>query len=1027
MKIEHIINRPAGFFPLQKPSRKGWRQDKVTETNTKTMKKFLVFICLLVLHPLYSQSQKVDVKVVGNNGSAISGAVVQTLSAPVEQKTTGADGMVSFDVAQGEFLRITHGGKSRVVAVSNSPMTIKLTRTDERVKTGFNDEIEKDRLTGAVDVVYSENLEKSPVANPAESLFGQLNGLTVLQNGGEPWNRSPDMFIRGKGTFNNNSMLVLVDGFERSLSSLSIAEIESVSVLKDAAATAIYGQKGANGVLLVTTKRGNYNSFGVDVSFSQGFNQPFRLPKFLDAPSYARAVNQAAVLDGNEPVYSDWDLEDFQSQANPYFFPNVNWMDETLRDYGTNTNFNSSFFGGGESVKYFVTLNYHNERGLFENTTLDDRYDSQLKYDLFNFRTNLDINLTSSTLFQVNVGGSIDGRKEPGARAGDIMGALFSVPSAAFPVETYNGVWGGTEYYNNNPVALVSSTGHRMPHGRQINADGRIIQDLSGWLEGLSAEFAVGYDNQVNYWENKTRDFLYESITVARDPASGAISDTTVIRYGSDTDLKASDSFGGQLRHTTIFGKVKYETRWNQSDLRALVMYHQDKKVRDEQYNTFLHQNLAASLSYGFKNRYFLDGVLSYSGSNFLPDGDRFGLFPALSAGWIVSRENFLRDNSYLNYLKLRASWGLTGNDLMSPNLYDQGFFGGGGYYFKDSNNGFGGIKEGQLPTIGLTYEESAKTNLGIDMEWFNQLQITLDAFYEKRNNILASANGSVPSLIGVGRPMQNIGEVENKGLEASLLWAKQWGDFAYHIGGNFSFVRNKIIEMNEEFQPYDYLKETGNPIDQQFGLEALGFFKDEADIAGSPRQLFSEVRPGDVKYKDQNNDEVIDQLDLVPLGYASNYPEIYYSSNLGFEYKGFGVDALFQGIANQTIYLNTKSVFWPLRGQNTISIFSNDHWTPQTANTASLPRLSQLENANNYRKNDIWLVPGDYLKLRRLEFYYNFPGGLLDRLNLKTTKIFVRGLNLFSMDKVDVMDPEEIGVTYPTLSSWHVGISLGF
>lgn len=991
------------------------------------MKFVGLFVLLLFMLPVMGQDNTLTVKVTDEEGSPLAGARVELLNLPDAAVKTDDTGKASFNAMPGGLIKVSLHDMMKIVPAQAADMLVTLGNDEKKVHLGYGRVKDAERITSSIDVVYADDLVKNSVNNPAESLYGQLTGLTVLQNGGEPFSRHPDMFIRGIGTLNNNSMLVLVDGFERDLSSLTPDEIESISVLKDGAALAMYGQRGANGVLLVTTKRGEYNSFYVDVNLDQGYTMPFRTPEFLNGYDYAQAVNEASALDGNPFVYSVYDLEDFQSGNQPYFFPSVDWFDETLRDYGSKMNFNVSFRGGEESVKYFVSLNYQNERGLFDNTTLDDRYNSQMKYDRFNFRTNLDIDLTPTTRFLVNVAGNIDGRKEPGARVSGIFDALYSVPSGAFPIKTPNNEWGGTEYYDNNPVALVSSTGLRMPHSREINADGRLIQDLSDWLEGLSAEVALGYDNQVAYWESKTRGFVYESLVVTRDPSTGVIVDTTTASYGSDTDLQASDSFGGQRRHATVTGKFNYATSWDNHDLETNLMFHQDKRVNDGQYNTFLHQNLMALASYGYKNRYFLDAVLSYSGSSILPENNRFGFFPAVSGGWVVSREGFLVNNPTVNFLKIRASWGLSGNDIMSPNLYDQGFFGGGTYYFTDNNNSTSGILEGQLPAEDLTYEKSSRTNLGIDLKLLNRLQISLDAFYEKRSDILVSTNGSVPSLIGIARPVQNAGIVENKGFEASLMWEDHLGDFNYQIGGNFMFARNKIVEMNEEYQPYDYLKQTGNPVGQQFGLESLSFFADDMDIQNSPRQLFSEVRPGDVKYKDQNSDGVIDQLDVVPIGYAGAYPEMYFAFTAGLEWKGLGVDALFQGIANQTLFLNTKSVFWPLRGQTSISTFSADRWTPETKATASLPRLSLLENSNNYQKNDIWLTNGDYLKLRRLEVYYKFSDMLLSKLNMKSAKLFVRGMNLFSIDMIEVLDPEETGVTYPTMRSYHLGINLGF
>lgn len=988
---------------------------------------FLLMSLLLAVHPGYAQDKKLNVIVEDQQGKPVSGARVILLSAPDAPVITGDDGVASFNDPGNGLVKVIAGQKVKTAYVNEQDVRVVLNETDRIRQAGYGYTKEADKITSSMDVVYSEELAKSSLHNPEESLYGQLSGLAVLQNGGEPWNRSPDLYIRGRGTFNNSAMLVLVDGFERDLSSLSLQEIESVSVLKDGAALAMYGQRGANGVLLVTTRQGEKNTFYVDVSLDRGMNSPFRMPKFLDGYSYARAVNEASALDGNPFVYSEWDLQDFQDGSQPYFFPNVDWVAETLGDYGLMTNFNTNFRGGGESVTYFVSLNYQNETGFLNNTSLDDRYDSQMKYDRFNFRTNLNVDLTKTTSFLVNIAGNIDGRKEPGARLNSIMNALYSVPSGAFPVEAVNGVWGGTEYYDNNPVALVSSTGLRKPHSRGISANATLNQDLASWLPGLSAEISVAYDNQVSYWENLLREFLYESATVSRNPTTGVITDTLVNNYGSDTDITASDNFGGQRRHATLYGKINYSRSWNESELNTSLFYHEDKRVSQGQYNTYLHQNMVAFISYGLKNRYFLDGALSYSGSSVLPAGNRFGFFPAISGAWLISREQFMSGLQAVDKMKLRASWGLSGNDRMAYNLYDQAFFTGGGYFFTDNNNSFGGIREGQLPTIGLTYEKASKYNLGIDIELIGKLQMTAELFYEKRTDILTSADGSVPSLIGVARPMENLGSVENKGAETSLLWQDKVGSLKYHIGGMFSFARNTILEMNEDFKPYEYLEQTGQPVGQQFGLVALGFFADQEDIDNSPRQLFSELRPGDVKYDDRNEDGVIDQLDRVPVGYAEGYPEIYFSSTIGFEFRGFGVEALFQGIANQTLYLNTPGVFWPLRGQTSISTFSSDRWTPFTTETATLPRLSLLENANNYRENDIWLTEGDYLKLRRLEFYYNFPASLLNRINMKSAKVYVRGMNLFSLDTIDVMDPEQTGISYPTLTSWHIGINLGF
>ncbi|WP_017256964.1 SusC/RagA family TonB-linked outer membrane protein [Pedobacter arcticus] len=983
---------------------------------------------ILVSHQLaFGQSNGVKITILDDSGKPFEGVVIESVTNNKNSVMTDKSGAATLDIAVNSLIRISFSDMQKTIEVKSETVKAQLSVEDKNINLGFGTSKSVDELTSSVAVVYHNELEKSSLNNPSESLFGQLSGLMVQQNSGEPWNRNATLNVRGTGTLGNNTPLVLVDGFEQDLASVSLPEIGSVSVLKDGAALARYGQRGANGVILVTTKRGEYNSSKVSVSYDQGFNFAFRKPDFLNGYDYARSINSASVLDGNAAVYSDQDVNGFKTNENPFLLPNVNWFDETLRDYGTNANLNTSFFGGGKTVKYFALLNYQNERGLFDNTSLDKRYDSQLKYDRLNFRTNFDIDLTKTTKFLLNVSGNLNGRNEPGARASGIMDAIYSIPSAAFPVKTESGNWGGTSFYDNNPVALVSSTGVRQPNGRRISVNGQISQDLSAWVKGLSADAAVSYDNGVDYYENKTRTFLYENVSFARDPVTGEITFTNPTVYGSETDLNYGQSFGDQIRLATIFGKVNYDTKLGDGALKTSLMYHQDKRVRDGQYNTFLHQNMVALAGYSLKNRYFVDGVLSYSGSSVLPQGNRFGFFPAISAGWIVNREDFLKSNTVIDYLKLRASWGMSGNDIMSANLSEQAFGSGGDYFFNDNNSAAGGILEGRLATTGLTYENSTKTDIGIDMNLFGSLSVTLDAFYDIRKNILVSTGGAIPTALGVTAPTSNAGEVRNRGVEASILWSKSTDNFKYHIGGNFTFSKNKIINMNEEFQPYDYLKETGNSVGQQFGLQSLGFFKDQSDINNNPKQLFSDVRPGDVKYKDQNKDGFIDNLDIVPIGYASNTPEMYYALNLGYEMKGIGLDVVLQGIANKTVFLNTKSVFWPLRGNTSISSFSNNSWTPTTAETATLPRLTLLENANNYRKNDIWLTSGDYLKLRRVDLYYNFPQGLVKKIKLEKAQLYVRGSNLFSSDNIKVTDPESIGIDYPSLATYNLGIKLEF
>jgi hypothetical protein len=357
----------------------------------------------------------------------------------------------------------------------------------------------------------------------------------------------------------------------------------------------------------------------------------------------------------------------------------------------------------------------------------------------------------------------------------------------------------------------------------------------------------------------------------------------------------------------------------------------------------------------------------------------------------------------------------------------DQKFVGGGSYFYTDNFNSLGGYRPDRIGTEDLTYEKSYKYNFGFDLYMFNKLSVIIDAYYNHRTDILVNTDAVISDVLGVVPAKENMGIVNNRGIELELMWNDYIGKLSYYVGGSFTYNKNKIIEQNEEYRPYDYLKRTGLPIGQYFGYEVLGFFRDSTDIANSPVQMFSPVRPGDVKYKDQNNDGKIDQFDEIPIGYSGSYPEIYYSIKLGFEVSGFGVDLLFQGKAHQTLYLNSESVFWPLRNYKSITDFSDNTWTPETADEATLPRLTLLENPNNYRQNSIWLKDGDYLKLRSLKVHYTFPEKWIKWAGLDETEFFATGMNLFSMDKIKYVDPEFITYGYPTLTTWQFGVKVSF
>lgn len=894
---------------------------------------------------------------------------------------------------------------------------------DDSVPVGFGSTRNKNELTSAIGMVRADGLADRMTINPANALFGKIPGLAVMQNGGASWENDPRLMIRGVGTFRDASILVLVDGFERPISSLSLGEIESVTVLKDAAALAMYGIRGANGVLLVTTKRGDARKDKVAISYEQGITQAQRIPNFLDGYGYATAINEARSNDGLAPLYTQQALDAFEAGSSPYYYPNVNWYEEAFRNFGKTSNFMASFQGKTSVASYYALLNYQSDNGMLGPVKANEGYNTQLNYGKFNFRSNVDMNVTKSTKLKIGLSGNLRETNTPGTSVADVMWAVYNTPTAAYPVKTENNIWGGTANFANNPIAQISATGYRNTQIRELLADGSIAQDLDVVLPGLVVEAAVAYDNSATFSEGKVKQYEYQSISLTEN--NGTL-DPVTTNYGQDTELSYYHNLANQWAHATVQGKLKYDNEWSNQSINSIILYQHDKLLRSGQNNTYVRQLIAANVHYTNRSKYFADFSLSYSGTNVLPKGDRFGLFPALSVGWRIAEESWFSKRIF-NDLKFRGSWGITGNDLIPQNLSQIQFHGSTPYFFTGNNNLTGGAQEGRLPSTGLTYEASTKYNFGVDASILRMIDLNVDLFYDRRTNILVESDGLVSSVIGAAKPLVSEGIVNNKGVEAGLKFYNNKRAFTYYIDGQFAFVRNEIEQMGEVFQPFNYLSRTGRSIGQAFGLEAIGFFKDQTDIESSPAQTFSPVKPGDIKYKDQNNDNVIDSHDEKALGFNTANPEMYYAASFGLAYKGVGLDVVFQGVANRTIYLSAQSIFWPLIGNSSISEFSANRWTPATAETATLPRLTTLDNNNNYRPNSIWLADGSYLKLRSVMLHYSFPQHVASKLKLSSIRLIARGMDLFSFDNIDVVDPEAIGFTYPTYATYSVGIQIGF
>ncbi len=903
------------------------------------------------------------------------------------------------------------------------------TEQEPLIELGNNIAQPKQETTASTSTITAEEIMKSSSVNAANSLYGRGLGLTSLQNDGLDYDNNTTFNIRGLGSLQGNSPMILVDGFERPLSSLVKEEIASITILKDAASLAMYGLRGSSGVILVKTKQGVIGKTQIDFSIDHAFIQPTHKPAFVDGYTYAKSVNEALANDGiTTPRYNDNELAAYQSGKFPDYYPNVNWVDQVLKDNASSNIYNLSIRGGNNKVRYFTVMNLSSHDGMMKPTNNVDAYSSQFKFSRLNIRTNLDVELSPTTTMSVKLLGALSESNRPGNVVGTIMTSMYNTPSAAFPVKTSTNEWGGSDTWTKNPVAMIAAQGYGKTSSRTLFADWTINQNLSAITEGLSADLSVGFDNYADYWESISQTYRYYKNTAQFNTTGDALINPVSTLVGSNSVPNYSSSLGSQWRHFNAFAKINYDKKWQNISLNSSLMFFHDQYVGNGQFSTTNRQRANAYSHIGLYEKYFVDLSITGNGTNRLQTGHNIGVFPAIGSAWVVSKEDFMKDMKAINLLKIRASYGVVGSDYTSSSeLYKQTYGTGGSYFFTDNYTSTGGMTELRLATTGLTYEKSHKTNVGLEGRFLNAIDLTAEVFYEKRTDILVSTAGSVSSVIGATASMANDGIVENKGIELGLNINQSVGDFKYNFGGQFTFARSKVVNRNEGFVQYDYLKQTGRPVNQLFGYQDIGYFKDLADIAASPVQLLGTVVPGDIKFADQNNDNKINELDKVALGYNTVLPEIYFSANLNLEYKGLGIDANFQGVGNYTAVLNTTSMFWPLRNNTNLSTYYYENrWTPDNQN-ALFPRLSTLQNDNNFNTNSVWVRDRSFIKLRTCEIYYKFSEKILEALFISKAKIYVRGMDLFSIDNLKIVDPESYGVAYPTTASLHLGVNIAF
>jgi TonB-linked SusC/RagA family outer membrane protein len=920
-----------------------------------------------------------------------------------------------------------------VTPISAQPISENLSIRSDSVDNQQNEiqyllygKMPKRNVTSSVSSLTGKDIEKNSVYSLGNALFGKIPGLIVSQSGGEPGNDAPGFNVRGIGTFGwSKAPIVIVDGFERDLNSVSVFDVESISVLKDAAATSLYGIRAANGVIMVTTKRGVAGKSRLNVDVTQGIQSPIRLPEFVNSAQFAKMYNQALVNDGLPERYSADNLAGYEN-GDRLYYPDVDWMKEMIRKYTPSSLVNISSSGGNSIAKYYVSIGYLNSSGIYKNTNMNDGYSTNSNLDRINFRSNVEVNLIQDLVLRLNLGGQINDVNSPRMATSDIWNRLYDYPTHLFPVYVGNNLYGGTSTYPDNPMGYINSRGYRTNHNRFFQSDLDLKYNFAKFIKGLSAGVRVCFDNQYNVNDAWSKTFsVYQ---VSKDPVSGNPLISAPI--GSNTNLTYTSPYGdSQNRRSTLEAYSEYKTTlMNKHFLDVLVMYFQTRQVIGKE-NPYNNQAVNGRVKYSYENRFFGELSASYSGNEAFAKGKRFGLFPAISGAWIISEEKFLKNNTFLNYLKARGSAGVVGTSRVENRFgFRQLYVGSGTYYFGSSNAGVSGITESTISNPNLTFEKSYQYEVGIDAQLFYLLDISIAVFRHNRTDILTSQSTTVPSVFGGSLPSINKGKVRNQGIEATINWKKQNINSGYFAKLNLSYIKDRVILMEEEVVPAgsEYYYRTGMPVYYSYGLQAIGLFESDQDITGSPVQQFGPVKPGDIKYYDRNKDGVINNYDVGPICNGT-IPTLEMGFELGFNLKGFDFQAMLQAQVNRNINLASYSnLFFPLRTNQKISTYVKDPWTQENKETASYPRLTTIDNANNYRSSSYWFRNGDFLKLRSIEIGYTFPEEFVNRIRLSQTRLFLRGMNLLTLDHFKYSDPENIS-GYPAMKSYNIGLKLQF
>ena len=1019
--------------------------------------------------------RKISGRVTDIKGEPLIGVNV-TVDGDANGSITNMDGLYEiFVTKKSVVLKFTYIGFKTSEIRTNASTNIydvtleeQVNELEETVIVGYGTQRKISNI-GAQSSMKMEDI-KTPSASLTTTLAGRLAGVVAVQRTGEPGKDAADIWIRGISTPNTSSPLVLVDGVERSFNDIDPEDIESLTTLKDASATAVYGVRGANGVILIKTKPGKVGKPTVSADYYESFTRFTKMVDLADGITYMNAANEAMRNDGIATKYTEDQIRNTIAGKDPYLYPNVDWLKEIFNDWGHNRRVNVNVRGGSEKVAYYASVSYFNETGMTVTDNNIDTYDSKMKYSRYNFTTNLNIDVTPTTKVEIGAQGYLGEGNYPAISSADLYNAAMSISPVEYPKMFFvNGeaFVPGTSTNNNfnNPYSQATRRGYDNLTKNQIYSNLRVTQDLDMLTKGLklTAMYAFDVYNEIHVHQDRaesTYNFLDTSVPYDMNgqPILQRIYEgSNVLSYKQETSGN---------KKTYLEASLNYDRTFNDDHrVSALFLFNQQSKLLYpkgtlEDAIPYRMMGIAGRATYSWKDRYFAEFNIGYNGAENFSPKHRFGTFPAFGVGWVVSNEKFWQPLSKaVSFLKIRYTDGKVGNSEVSDRrfMYLDQMKENGDYGYKFGPNGtkWSGYETVNM-AVDLIWEESRKQDLGIDLKLFNDdLSIVFDLFKERRENILLKREHSIPSFLGynTSAPYGNIGIIENKGFDGTIEYNKRINkDWVIALRGNVTFNKDKWIQGELPEQKYEWMNQYGHNINGVKGYVAEGLFTQteiddmarweslsDANKAITPKPFasqFGTVKAGDIKYKDLNNDGQIDAYDQTYIS-RGDVPTTVYGFGFTVGWKDLSVGMMFQGVAGAERVLNGSSVNPFNGGGGSGNLYSNigDRWTEENPDqNAFYPRLSYgsetTSNINNFQKSTWWVRNMNFLRLKTLQISYNLPKPWVNKVHLKNAAVYVMGTNLFTLSRFKLWDPElntDNGASYPNTTSYSVGINFTF